>query len=81
MSEPLSFEESLTELAAIVERLQRPDVPLEESVELYKRGTALAEQSELLLSQAELQVQELTHAVRERFAEYTADAPDDTEGV
>jgi hypothetical protein len=33
----------------------------------------LAQQSEALLSQAELQVQELTQAVRERFVEYAAE--------
>jgi exodeoxyribonuclease VII small subunit len=67
------FEQSLAELEKVVERLQQPDVPLLEAIALYRRGTELAQQSEALLSQAELQVQELTQAVRERFVEYAAE--------
>jgi exodeoxyribonuclease VII small subunit len=70
--ETTGFEQSLAELEKVVERLQQPDVPLEEAIALYRRGTELAQRSEALLSQAELQVQELTQAVRERFVEYAA---------
>jgi exodeoxyribonuclease VII small subunit len=69
----LNFEQALTELEAVVERLQKPDVPLDEAVALYRRGTELAERGESLLSEAELQVQQLTQAVRERFSEYSID--------
>lgn len=76
----LDFERALTELESVVERLQRPDVPLDEAVKLYRRGTELAQQTENLLTGAELQVQELTRAVRERFAAYEAvDASEDEE--
>ncbi len=68
--EPLSFERILTELEAVVERLQKPDIPLDEAVALYRRGTELAQRSEAILSEAELQVRQLTHVVQERFAEY-----------
>jgi exodeoxyribonuclease VII small subunit len=71
----LNFEQALTELEAVVERLQKPDVPLDEAVALYRRGTELAERGESLLSEAELQVQQLTQAVRERFSEYSIDEP------
>jgi exodeoxyribonuclease VII small subunit len=71
--EALSFEQALAELQTIVERLQRPDVPLDEAVALYRRGTELAQRSEELLGAAELQVQQLTSAVRERFAAYEAE--------
>jgi exodeoxyribonuclease VII small subunit len=77
MTEPISFERALSELEKVVERLQQPDVPLEEAISLYRRGTELAEQSEALLSAAELQVQQLTHAVRERFIEYAAQESED----
>jgi exodeoxyribonuclease VII small subunit len=70
--ETTGFEQSLAELEKVVERLQQPDVPLEEAIALYRRGTELAQRSEALLNQAELQVQELTQAVRERFVEYAA---------
>jgi exodeoxyribonuclease VII small subunit len=73
MTEGPTFEEALAELRTVVERLQRPDLPLAEAVDLYRRGTELAQYTEVLLSQAELQVQTLTSAVQERFAEYTVE--------
>ena len=80
MSEPEGFETALAELEAVVERLQRPDIALSEAVALYRRGTELAEKTESLLSTAELQVQQLTHAVRERFVEYAMEEGADEEG-
>ncbi len=77
MNEPPRFERLLAELEAVVERLQKPDLPLEDAVKLYSRGTELAQQSETLLSQAELQVQQLTHAVQERFASYEIEVGED----
>jgi exodeoxyribonuclease VII small subunit len=78
MTEPVRFEQALAELEAVVERLQRADVPLDEAVRLYRRGTELAQQTEALLSEAELQVQQLSHAVRERFEEYSATPAQET---
>ena len=77
MSESLEFEQALAKLEEVVEKLQQPDIPLEQAVALYRRGTELAAQTEALLSSAELQVQELTRAVRERFAEYSAGEGED----
>ena len=37
-----SFEERMARLQAVVERLESPDVPLEESMALYKEGCELA---------------------------------------
>lgn len=79
MMEPPSFERILTELEAVVERLQKPDVPLDEAVALYRRGTELAQRSEALLSEAELQVRQLTHVVQERFAAYEVEEEDNEE--
>ncbi|GAC1462835.1 MAG: hypothetical protein NVS2B16_14540 [Chloroflexota bacterium] len=76
MTEALSFEQALAELEKIVERLQAPDIPLDEAVGLFRRGTELAQRSEDLLSAAELQVQELTNAVQERFSHYSWSNPD-----
>ena len=80
MNESRSFEQTLSELEAIVERLQRPDIPLDEALALYRKGTELAQRSEALLSSAELQVQQLTRAVHERFAEYDSKPEDAEEG-
>jgi exodeoxyribonuclease VII small subunit len=73
MTQESTFEQALAELESVVERLQRPDLPLDEALALYRRGTELAARSERLLSAAELQVQQLTRAVQERFEEYSLD--------
>ncbi|HEX6509017.1 MAG TPA: exodeoxyribonuclease VII small subunit [Chloroflexota bacterium] len=73
MNESIDFERALAELESVVEQLQKPDVPLEKAVALYRRGTELAQKSEEMLSAAELQVQTLTSAVQERFAAYETD--------
>ena len=73
MNESLRFEQALAELERVVERLQRPEIPLDEAVALFRRGTELAQMTEDLLSAAELQVQQLSQAVRERFVEYAAE--------
>lgn len=73
MTESLNFEQTLAELEQVVKQLQRPEVPLDQAVALYRRGTELAQQSEELLGAAEVQVQKLTDAVQERFAQYSVD--------
>lgn len=73
MTQPeMPFEESLTRLEKIVERLQRDDVPLDEAVALYNEGTKLTTRCDELLTAAELRIQKLNEAVRERFASYEA---------
>ncbi len=81
MNETVRFEEALAELEKIVDRLQRPDIPLDEAVALFRRGTELAETTETLLSEAEIQVQQLTQAVRERFVEYAGEADEESDSV
>ncbi len=66
------FEESLARLEKIVERLQRDDVPLDEAVALYNEGTKLTTRCDELLTAAELRIQQLNEAVRERFSRYEA---------
>jgi exodeoxyribonuclease VII small subunit len=55
----LSFEEALGELEAIVEKLERGDVPLEQSIESYERGEALKKRCETLLRSAEMRVEKV----------------------
>ena len=81
MTEALDFERAVVELESIVERLQRPDLPLADAISLYRKGTELADRSEALLSAAELQVQQLTKAVQERFADYVAEPEEDPEAT
>ena len=56
----LSFEKALAELEQIVQKLERGDVPLEESVTIYERGEALKRRCEELLRQAEARVEKIT---------------------
>ena len=56
----LSFEKALAELELIVQRLEKGDVPLEESVAIYERGEVLKRRCEELLRQAEARVEKIT---------------------
>ncbi|SEP69047.1 Exodeoxyribonuclease VII small subunit [Faunimonas pinastri] len=55
----LSFENALKELESIVTRLERGDVPLEESIAIYERGEALKQRCDSLLKQAEERVEKI----------------------
>ena len=56
----MSFEKALKELESIVGRLERGDVELEESINIYERGETLREHCDRLLKQAEAKVEKLT---------------------
>lgn len=56
----MSFEEAMKELEAVVGRLERGDVPLEDSIHLYERGAALKARCETKLKEAEEKVAKLT---------------------
>jgi len=58
--ETLSFEEALRELEAIVQKLERGDVPLDASIALYARGEALRAQCQARLADAEARIEKLT---------------------
>ena len=56
----MPFERALKELEGIVSRLERGDVELEESINIYERGEALKDHCDRLLKQAEAKVEKLT---------------------
>lgn len=56
----LSFEDALRELESIVQRLERGDVPLDDSIALYARGEALRAQCQKRLADAEARIEKLT---------------------
>ncbi len=58
--EELSFEEALKELEQVVDRLERGDVPLEESIRLYERGHQLKKHCEARLREAEEKIELIT---------------------
>jgi len=54
-----SFEKAVAELESIVARLERGDVALNESIEIYERGEALKKHCEALLSAAENRIEKI----------------------
>ncbi len=58
--EKLSFEEALAQLEKIVSQLESGEAPLEKSIELYERGTALKAHCEARLKAAEAKVEKIT---------------------
>lgn len=62
------FEESLTALESVVERLERGELSLEESVRLFEEGVKLSEACKKELEAAEGRVQLLVERGREMVA-------------
>jgi len=56
----MSFEEAMKELEAVVGKLERGDVPLDESIALYERGAQLKARCETKLKEAEEKVAAIT---------------------
>ena len=57
-----TFEEKMHRLEQIVRAMERGDVALEESLKLFREGTALVESCGKLLDEAELQVKKIATA-------------------
>jgi exodeoxyribonuclease VII small subunit len=55
----LSFEASLEELERVVKDLEKGDLPLEKSLELFERGMALSADCKKQLEEAEMRVEVL----------------------
>ena len=56
----MSFELAMKELNSIVDRLEKGDVELEESIKIYERGEALKAHCDRLLKRAEAKVEKIT---------------------
>jgi exodeoxyribonuclease VII small subunit len=56
----LNFETSLEELERIVKELEKGDLPLERSLELFENGMRLSSECRRLLEEAESRVEVLT---------------------
>ncbi len=56
----LSYEQAVAELEAIIDRIERGEVGLEQSISEYRRGTELLKRCRAILDVAEQQVQDLT---------------------
>ncbi|MGV6874417.1 exodeoxyribonuclease VII small subunit [Pseudochelatococcus sp. B33] len=55
----LPFEQALAELEQIVSRLERGDVPLEESIAIFERGEQLKKHCDALLKKAEARIEKI----------------------
>ena len=55
----LSFEQALDQLEKIVDRLERGDVPLDESIKIFEQGEALKKHCATLLQAAEDKVEKI----------------------
>lgn len=56
----MSFEAAMAELEQVVARLERGDVPLEDSIALYERGALLRARCEEKLREAEEKIEQIT---------------------
>ncbi|MEQ1755482.1 MAG: exodeoxyribonuclease VII small subunit [Micropepsaceae bacterium] len=55
----LSFEQALQQLETIVQQLEKGQVPLEESIAIYEKGTALKAHCESKLRDAEARIEKI----------------------
>ncbi|MDD3958582.1 MAG: exodeoxyribonuclease VII small subunit [Clostridiaceae bacterium] len=73
----LSYEEAVSELEAIIRKLENGQVGLEESLELYKNGTLLARICGDKLAEAERQIMILSKSADGNVSEQSFDVNDD----
>ncbi len=59
MSQSQTFEKKLAELNTVVEKMEQPDVGLEESLKLYEKGIALTRECQKIIDQAEQKIAQL----------------------
>lgn len=62
------FEKSVKELEEIVNRLEKGDVALDESLELFEKGIKLAKECNEMLDKAEKKVSVLVGGEKQDFA-------------
>ena len=55
----MNFETALKQLEEIVDKLERGDVPLDESIAIYERGEALRNRCDALLKTAEAKIEKI----------------------
>ena len=70
------FEQSLTELEALVAKLEQGDVPLEDALKTFERGVALTRQCQTALRTAQQKVEVLLARNGEETIEPFSDADD-----
>lgn len=61
-SKPVSFESAVAELETIVQNMENGQLPLDQALEAYKRGTTLLRQCQARLTEAEQTIRVLETA-------------------
>ena len=56
----LTFEEAITGLTDIVDRIEQGQIPLQESLDQYEKGMALIKRCRTILQQAEQRIEKIT---------------------
>lgn len=62
----LSFEEAMSQLETLIERIESGEVGLEESIAEYERGVKLIQRCKGVLATSEQRVEELSKQLREQ---------------
>ena len=57
--ESITFEQAIEELETIINRLELGDVPLDETIKLYEKGSELKDFCEKKLKSAEVKIQKI----------------------
>lgn len=60
----LTFEEAVAALEQVVQQIESNELPLDETLQLFERGSRLARRCDELLERAEVRVEELSQALR-----------------
>jgi exodeoxyribonuclease VII small subunit len=64
----MRYEQAVEELESIIERIEKGEIGLEESLTAYKRGSSLIKRCREILDSAEQQVEQLTEAMEREAA-------------
>ena len=56
----LSFEEAISELTNIVERIEQGAIPLQDSLQQYEKGMALVKHCRTILAKAEHRIEKIS---------------------
>ena len=73
------FEQSLSELEALVQKLEQGDVPLEDALKTFERGVALTRQCQTALRTAQQKVEVLLSKNGEETVESFEDDEDEAD--
>ena len=62
--ENITFEQAIEELETIINRLEEGDVPLDETINLYEKGSELKDFCEKKLQSAEVKIQKINQKTK-----------------